>query len=83
MKEVAGELISRKAALLIKAPVLPKEAKQLSEEVEQQVTRKHLRKFKTLVKGKDPALRINTKRAGEMWSEDAETARERPGFVRQ
>lgn len=32
MKEVAGELIRRKAASLIKAPVLPKEAKQLSEE---------------------------------------------------
>lgn len=71
--------------LLTKAPVLPKETKQLSEEikVEQQVTTKHLRRLKTSVKGKDPELSANTERAVKPRGEDAETAGETRGIIRQ
>lgn len=44
---------------------------------------KHLRGLKALVRGRDPAPCINTERAREARSEDAETAGERRGIVRQ
>ena len=52
-------------------------------EVEQQVTMKYLRRLKTFIKGKNPALRTNTERVREARSEDAETTGERTGIIRQ
>lgn len=47
------------------------------------MTLKQLGRLKTSVKGKDPALSINSEIAGEAQSEDAETAGEKRGIVRQ
>lgn len=81
MKEVEDELVIRKAALLIKAPVLTKEAKALSEETRSGAAGD----TKTLEEAQDLGQRKRSSAEGAAVarSEGAETAGETRGIVRQ